>query len=528
MKKEKLISGIMVFAFLLILFAPIFTLNRIKGAISENENRKLAEFPQIFDESGALSEGLKSGFETWLNDNIGFRDLFLDIAAQIKVHGFHISTSDKVHIGKDGWYFYTLDNNLEIASGEYPLTEDTLKDIAEKQQAISDYYQTQGTEYILVLTPSKASVYPEYIGGADYQVGASPCDIVEDYLREHTDVQVINVKPANVAGKKDGQQFLKTDTHWSELGSYTAYREILTQLNDLEILNNEPIQVKFEKANVRGEFSAMLGSKTVLPMETTMSAEWDMQSEFIDEGPWFEEIDQLCKNNSDSKNYDTIILENRSIAQGTLLIYGDSQWGIGRNIPQLLAEGFRNVISIRMRSPNIVMDQTVKPDVVFFGCSERFINSILTRDLNIPNVVVRLPNLPERPAQTADYWIARQGLCIDSYNGTRIGGDATGFQIDRSSQQISLVGWAADFAALQPLSALYLQVGDQIVKCNYGIERTSVSDHFQNIDLKDTGFSVTFPASYLKDGQVEEIRFIQIGADGTYCYEPITYQLGYT
>ena len=159
--------------------------------------------------------------------------------------------------------------------------------------------------------------------------------------------------------------------------------------------------------------------------------------------------------------------------------------------------------------------------VIVCGSSASFLQSSFT-------VETTLPDVQQRPAQTADYWIARQGLCIDSYNGTRIGGDATGFQIDRSSQQISLVGWAADFAALQPLSALYLQVGDQIVKCNYGIERTSVSDHFQNIDLKDTGFSVTFPASYLEDGQVEEIRFIQIGADGTYCYEPITYQLGYT
>lgn len=527
MKKEKLISGIMVFAFLLILFAPIFTLNRIKGAISENENRKLAEFPQIFDESGALSEGLKSGFETWLNDNIGFRDLFLDIAAQIKVHGFHISTSDKVHIGKDGWYFYTLDNNLEIASGEYPLTEDTLKDIAEKQQAISDYYQTQGTEYILVLTPSKASVYPEYIGGADYQVGTSPCDIVEDYLREHTDVQVINVKPANVAGKKDGQQFLKTDTHWSELGSYTAYREILTQLNDLEILNNEPIQVKFEKANVRGEFSAMLGSKTVLPMETTMSAEWDMQSQFIDEGSCFEAIDQLCKNDNDAQNYDTIVLQNDSVEQRTLLIYGDSQWRIERNIPQLLAEHFHKVVSIRMRSPNIGMDQTVQPDVILFGCSERYINSILTRDLSIPKIVERLPDLPQQPAQTADYWISTHGICLDTCNGVDID-DASTIPVGSDSDQVKLTGWAADFHALKPLQELYLQVGSHVIQCNYGIERTGVSDHFQNIDLKDTGFSVTFPASYLEDGQVEEIRFIQIGADGTYCYEPITYQLGYT
>lgn len=157
--------------------------------------------------------------------------------------------------------------------------------------------------------------------------------------------------------------------------------------------------------------------------------------------------------------------------------------------------------------------------VIVSGFSKSFFSSSFK-----VNTVV--PDLSERPAQTADYWIGTNGICIDKYNGANIK-NAGKITLDTESSVVTLVGWAADFNALKPLDTLYLQVGDINIQCDYGIERTSVSNHFQNDDLKDTGFSVTFPASYLHDGQVDELRFIQVGADGTYRYEPVVYQLLY-
>jgi len=74
-----------------------------------------------------------------------------------------------------------------------------------------------------------------------------------------------------------------------------------------------------------------------------------------------------------------------------------------------------------------------------------------------------------------------------------------------------------------PLSALYLKVGDKIIKCQYGLERTSVSDFFQNENLKMTGFNVTIPKSYL-DG-MDKIEFIQVGYDGIYRFDEVEYTL---
>ena len=134
-----------------------------------------------------------------------------------------------------------------------------------------------------------------------------------------------------------------------------------------------------------------------------------------------------------------------------------------------------------------------------------------------------LPDLPEKNIQTADYWIGTNGLCLDTCNDMDVESDI--IEVRPEDKLIELYGWSADFNSLQPLDSLYLQVGDHIIQCEYGIKRTSVSDHYQNSDLTNTGFSATFPISYLKNGEVKEISFIQISSDGQHCYEPIPFEV---
>lgn len=522
---KKIISLLYIIVFLLVLIAPILTINRMSGQKSETENRYLAPFPDVFDQEGHISNNIKADIEAWIADNIGFRSQFTKLAANIKLNLFHQSTSDKVAIGEDGWFFYTQDDNLKIADGTYPLSETLLAEFAEKQQAISDYYKSNGITYVLVLTPSKVSVYPEYLGGSNYQVGVSPADVVERYLIQHTNIHVVNVKPANVQGKETGAQFLKTDTHWTQLGSYTAYCAMIDYFNEHGILSTGPIKATFSETKQIGEFSQMLGGD-ILPPETVPNAQWDAHADLITSGEWFSQMEQVRQQSGSP--YGIICLENKAVGDKTLLIYGDSQWETCRNIPQLLAEHFREVVSFSMNTnPNISMDEVAQPDVVICSCSERYINVIAHRDLTVPKLVQHLPSLPEEPPQIADEWIGTNGICLDTYNGEAIGNKDT-FSIHKDAAQVELIGWAADFKDRQPLSALYLQVGERVIQCNYRIERTSVSDHYQNDNLKDTGFSVTFPASYLAEEQVSTLSFIQVGTDGTYRYEPVMYQVSYT
>lgn len=528
--QKRVWSWLYVIGFILALLLPIFGINRVRGQMSPTENRYLAEFPELLDESGHLADGLKGDFTTWLSDNIGFRPQFVKLAANMKLNVFGQSLTDQVEIGRDGWYFYTPNHNLEQATGRYVLSEEVLARIAEKQQQVSDWYASQGVTYVLVLTASKASVYPEYIATGSYSTRTTLCDQLEMYLNEHTTVQVVNTKPALLASKDQGKLYLKTDSHWTHLGSYAVYRAIAEKLNSLGIAT-KAFDVSFGEELVTGEFSGMMGVADILGQEVMPSASWNTSATLVKSG---EKYEALCAlNGGDSWDYPAVLLDNPNGMNGTCLIYGDSQWMMTRNLPQWIAESFRTVVSIRtgvrFGGVDCELDSLVQPDVVVFGCSERYIDEVLLRPAGIPQMADALPELPERTMiseQEYGQWIGADGIWLDTSSGQLTAGIGP-IPIQEAGGVVTINGWAADFGADAPFSALYLRVGNALLECDYGSEHSGVVDHFGKESLRYTGFKVAFPKSILQDGAVKEISFIGVSADGQAVYQPVTCQLAY-
>lgn len=121
-------------------------------------------------------------------------------------------------------------------------------------------------------------------------------------------------------------------------------------------------------------------------------------------------------------------------------------------------------------------------------------------------------------------WIGYQGIYF-SCNGSRPDDNN---EIDISFDgYVSVNGWACDFINRAPLSTLYACVGDKIITCNYNIDRQDVADFFSISSLRDVGFSLLIPSEYLEDDGDTELKFLMVGADGTFVYEPIQFELVY-
>lgn len=119
-------------------------------------------------------------------------------------------------------------------------------------------------------------------------------------------------------------------------------------------------------------------------------------------------------------------------------------------------------------------------------------------------------------------------MWIDYINGIDLNGeDSHQLEIKKSyfndKNTVSFVGWAADFNVNKPLSALYIKLGERLVKCDYGIERSSVSDYYGNKDLRMTGFEIEVPSSYFEG--LSEFEFVQVGYDGTYRFDNVKYEI---
>ena len=71
--------------------------------------------------------------------------------------------------------------------------------------------------------------------------------------------------------------------------------------------------------------------------------------------------------------------------------------------------------------------------------------------------------------------------------------------------------------------AVYLQVGEQLYRMNYGKERQSVVDAFEDNAYLNSGYTILLDTAELLEAR--EITIHVISADGTYRYAPVTYRV---
>ncbi|MPL95148.1 hypothetical protein SDC9_41314 [bioreactor metagenome] len=362
--KMKIKQSVIIIAFSIILIIPIFSINKVSGKVSETEQRYLASFPELIDDNGKLIiHGFRSGFEDWLNDNIGFRDFFVKIHSTVSYKILQKSPSEKIEIGKDGWFYYTLNDNIKIADGTYPLTQDMLLNIKNSQEKIADYYNNLNIDYVLVLVPSKVSVYPENINSGNYEVGKTPIDILEEYLKNNSDVNVINLKDSLITAKDFEQVYFKTDTHWNEAGAYVGYQDVINKLAKFGYINTKPVAVKKNPSSHKGEFSAMMGDVNLLNEENTIS------TEII--SPKAEVLDNTIMQQINA----SYAYKNKYIESKKVLMYGDSMFGHW-NISNLFAENFSEFTFIWSYGMLKEASNMLKPDIVIYEITERFINNL--------------------------------------------------------------------------------------------------------------------------------------------------------
>lgn len=370
-KPNKLIFAIRIVFIVIamaILVMPLLFINKEKNAISEREKRALKAFPETWTDTKDFTEQ----FTGWLNDNIGFRDQLLTLRTEIMFNLLGIVTGESVHKGEDDWYFYTLDENLRIATGEYTLNEDTLRAILENHLAIRDKLADRGIEYVIILPTSKVSIYPEYLGFGQNDIRETPVDIVADYIESNSDLRVVKLKQALIDEKKNHQIYFKHDTHWNQRGAYCAYRKIISDLNNWGLIGTSPIEVNFVEGEYIGEFGAMLGDPMLLGMEKTdVMDTGSFHAQKVQNDKYFALENVLTARGF---SYPWYYYKNDNLsAEPSVMFYGDSMFG-SWNATEALAENFSELCYIW--SNDIFSDaiDVFEPDIVIFEMTERYLN----------------------------------------------------------------------------------------------------------------------------------------------------------
>ena len=237
--KTKIQKLIFALSFMAVISVPLLNLNREDGAVSYDENRYLAGKPAFRDGEGKINEAFAADFENWINDNIGFRTLFVKANAGLQYHVFkNLSASgagsSDYYLGPDGEFNYAEKEMLRDYQHKNLYTQEQLDELSSAYEKIRETLEQRGISYYYMQCRDKHSIYPEQFMTSVFQYGdTSLVDQVMMNLKANTRVKVVDTTEVLMEGKAEYETFGRyTDpSHWTERGAYCAYRDLMDSLN---------------------------------------------------------------------------------------------------------------------------------------------------------------------------------------------------------------------------------------------------------------------------------------------------------
>jgi hypothetical protein len=235
---------ILVIIFLgIISIMPVITKLQKTQAISQFENRKLAEMP-VFSKTGLLSGEYFSKWETYLSDHIYGRNTWIKSYTYLNMMVLGKANINNIVIGKDGFLlpFFAYDGKYENINSEKNLNK-----MAEQLRLLQDNITQYGGNFYFVGVPSQASYhrteYPIHL--RNY---IDLMDRTEKLMFDNLDQLGVSYINMNKVFKKEptGEYYYKTDHHYNFEGAYTTYFEIIKSIGEKTEYNIQPPLEKAE------------------------------------------------------------------------------------------------------------------------------------------------------------------------------------------------------------------------------------------------------------------------------------------
>ena len=183
---------------------------------------------------------LQSGFDTWLNQNIGGRGVLVRTANQLRYSLFRelpVRGGTQVRMGRDRVLYENAYLEAYNANGKRPGAE--LRDISASTRRLQDRLAADGVAFLLVIAPSKAEIYPEFLPPeADVAGRPGRRSNYENMvpLLQADGVNLIDAHELFLQWKAEPgtpMLFSKGGTHWNDYGAARVVAELMDRLREL-------------------------------------------------------------------------------------------------------------------------------------------------------------------------------------------------------------------------------------------------------------------------------------------------------
>lgn len=325
------------------------------------EQREANPLPNLRVDAVRSWERYPMRFEAFLQDNLGFRESWLLAHRWIFLNVFGVSPSPKVLIGDDGWLFLwsnhapeaVLPNDLEASVA----VEKWARHVEDLEAGLA----ARGMIFQFVVAPNKHTIYGEHL---PWRLGAmrktTRLDLLMDRLKR-SPVKIVDLRPPLLQEKQHADVYWRNDSHWNDRGAFVAYKVLMSDLSRRlpEVFppwRRSDFGIKVQGTR-HGDLAHMIGvqKRFAVPREI-----WR---------PRRKRLATLRKSEDTSpsadRNYDHV-----DQALPSALVFRDSYF---TGLKEYYAEHFRHMMARRRAWVDLDVADQLKPTVVVFEISERYL-----------------------------------------------------------------------------------------------------------------------------------------------------------
>jgi hypothetical protein len=265
----------------------------------------------------------------------------------------------KIVVGYDGWIFLGHDSNRVLLqhTGDLAFTDDELDGWARVLEDRHDWVTRRGAQFLFLIPPNPHSVYPEKLPDEYPLAPRRPVvQLIEHLERRRSPVQVLYPIDELVAVRDSDLIYPRTDSHWTALGAFIAYRALLDTLDPAiprRVLERDEIEF------VEAPFAGGLGIKLDPPLVSTQLAATVRDARAV-------VVDDNCVR----RNGRAIRFECDSAPDVSCVLFGDS---FSYAMLRYLAESFRRFLFVHLPTLDREVVEAADADIVISACNERFL-----------------------------------------------------------------------------------------------------------------------------------------------------------
>ncbi len=356
-----------IFSFFLLMITPhldeIFNIDDT----TITEKRELSKNPKLDIQN---IEAYPKNFESYYNDNFGFRKKMISLSSIIKVKLFKTSPkSDRVIVGKDNWLFYWEEDIQNSYLNKRPFENPNLGNFGNKLKEINEWSSDRNKIFLVTIFPNKHTIYGNKVPERFKLLKKEGKRRVDQTYIFLNNKNINNLEQEKVISKNKGNHplYLKNDSHWNSLGAYYAYKNIMEKLSlsDSGIsrpLKIEDFELEFNRDYRKGDLLNLLGVD-------------NRKGYFKDTYIKFK--NSIKRNLTFRKNVygnRSVVIDNPdAINNKTAIFFGDSYT---YELLQFLPIHFNRTIFVRNIKLNNKLIEEINPDIIVYGIVERNLENL--------------------------------------------------------------------------------------------------------------------------------------------------------